>query len=153
MNAFNSPKCSTVHIAYHKIKTTFILMNSYCPACALERSLRGTCRWMLHKRSLVSALQCIRAVESETSSEEPSNVQIQGLLLIRALTSSLQRLCFPPRFHQATTPQLVHWHLCPLPPWPPIPRGPEAMVLPTPSLQHYPRHPRPVLLDFPQQHV
>ena len=64
MNAFNSPKCSTVHVAYHKIKTTFILMNSYCPACALERSLRGTCRWMLHKRSLVfpfsASVQLIR---------------------------------------------------------------------------------------------
>lgn len=90
------------------------------------------------KRSLVFALQCIRAIESETSSEEPSNVQIQDLLLIRALTSSFQRLCFPlvsPSLHP-TACQLVP--IAPLathPSWTGShgPTHPLLAALPTPS--------------------
>lgn len=54
-----------------------------------------------------------------------------------------------PSHHPTASPRAP----VPIAPWPHIPRGPEATVLPTPSLQHYPRRPRLVLLDFPQQEV
>lgn len=150
MNAFNSPKCSTVH-CLSQDKNHIHLNNSYCLACTLERSLRGTCRRMFAKTEssflpFNASVQLSRGSFIGGAIQRPDSRPIVNtsthILLPEALLSS----GFTSRH-----PQPVNW--CPLPPWPPIPRGPGAMVLPTPSLAALPSPSTPSPLDFPQKHV
>lgn len=59
-------------------------MNSYCPACTPGMGPPWDMQVKVVRKESRLTLQCIPATESVTSSEEPPEVQIQGLSLMRA---------------------------------------------------------------------